>query len=335
MPDISIVICTYNPTPATFQRVLAAVSALAIPIGHSVECCLVDNNSQPPVREAVYVQDFLTRTPWAKAITEPTQGLSAARWAGVAATSAPVVVFLDDDNQPEPDYIANLLGLLKQYPQVGVWGPGDIQVEFTEAVDPWIQHHKWLFQERHTDKVAFGREQHWTAHHPGGTGQTVRRDVMLHYKELVDTHVATLTGRSGKSLASGEDAQVIYTAIKLGYDVGIAPGLTVHHLIPKKRTHISYVKKLLYNIMSTGAIANVEIFPDQKAYYYTNISSSRKIFINIIKIIGSSVRDRSLTLFQMNSGTYLGRLAGSYEVVSGKIPYWLTLYVRLLKLHDS
>ena len=98
----------------------------------------------------------------------------------------------------------------------------------------------------------------------------------------------------------------------------MSPDLVIHHLIPRKRTHITYVKKLLYNIMSSGAVANVEIFPDQKAYYHADIRSSRQILINLIRIVGSSIRDRSLTLFQMHCGSYLGRLAGSYQVVLGK-----------------
>ena len=148
--------------------------------------------------------------------TETIPGLSAARRARVEATSAPVIVFLDDDNQPEPNYVVNLVTLLRQYPQVGVWGPGRIQVEFTEAVDAWVEANKWLFQERNNEAVVFGREQHWTAHHPGGTGQIVLRDVMQHYESLVDTNAVTLTGRTGKSLARGEDAQIIYTASSTG-----------------------------------------------------------------------------------------------------------------------
>ncbi len=332
MPDISIIICTYNPDTLPFQRVLKSVAALTIPPGCAVECCLVDNNSKPGIQSYDYVRAFLATVPWARLITETTQGLSAARRAGVNATSAPVIVFLDDDNQPEPDYLVHVARLQQQYPQVGVWGPGRIRVEFTEEVDSWINSHKWLYQERDTAAVAIGQEEHWTAHHPSGTGHVVRRDVMVHYTNLVNEQAVTLTGRTGKSLASGEDAQIVYTAIKHGYSVGMAPELIIHHLIPEKRTRITYVKKLLYNIMSSGAVANVEIFPDQKQYYYTNINSSRKIITTLIRIVGSSVRSRSLTLFQMHSGSYLGRLAGSYEVVSGKLPYWLSLSVRLLKL---
>ena len=332
VPNIALVICTYNPAPASFRRVLESVAALSIPPGYSVECCLVDNNSSPPISQTTYIQEFLTKTPWATLIIETTQGLAAARQAGTEATSAPLLVFLDDDNQPDLDYLANLPRLLQQYPQVGVWGPGRIRVEFMEAVETWVEANKWLFQERTSDVIAFGLEPHWTTHHPAGTGLVVRRDVMQYYKELVDANVLTLTGRSGKRLTSGEDAQIVYTAVKHGYYVGISPDLTIHHLIPKQRTHIRYVKKLLYSIMSSGAVANVEIFPDQKAYYHANIRSGRTIAINLIKIVGSSIRDRSLTLFQMHSGSYLGRLAGSYEVVSGKLPYWLSLSVRLLKL---
>ncbi len=331
MPDISIVICTYNPSPLIFKRVLDSVAALIIPLNCPIECCLVDNNSQPPLNEIDYIRSFLAATPWARVVVETTQGISAARRMGVKATSAPVIVFLDDDNQPDPNYIANLADLLRQYPQVGIWGPGRVQVEFMETVDAWVEANKWIHQERDVDSVTFGREHYWTPHHPAGTGHVVRRSIMLQYNHLVDGNAISLTGRTGKSLASGEDAQIVYTAIKCGYDVGISPGLVIHHLIPKKRTQISYVKKLLYNIIASGAVANIEIFPDQKDRYYGKISSSRQILISLIRIIGSSVRARSLTMFQMHSSSYLGHLAGSYQVIRGKQPLWLSLAIRL---HD-
>lgn len=297
-----------------------------------MECCLVDNNSQPPLKELDYVQSFLAKTSWAKLIIETVQGISSARRAGANATSALVVIYLDDDNQPDPNYVTNLVVLLRQYPRVGIWGPGRVQVEFMDEVAPWVHYNKWIHQERSTEAVAFGQEPHWTTHHPAGTGHVVRRDVMKHYQNLVDANKVTLTGRMGKSLASGEDAQIVYTAIKHGYYVGMSPTLAIRHLIPKKRTHIAYVKKLLYSIMSSGAVANVEIFPDQKDHYFDNIRSSRKIIVSLLRIVGASLRDRSLTQFQMHSGSYLGTLAGSYEAVSGKLPYWLMLSVRLLKL---
>jgi len=217
MPDIALIICTYNPMPSSFRRVLDSVATLTIPPGCTVECCLVDNNSQPALASIDYVQDFLAKTPWANIIIETTQSAAVARRTGMAATTAPVLLLLDDDNQLEAGYVTNAIRLLRQYPEVGVWGPGRVRVEFTEAVETWVEANKWLYQERDTPAVAYGREPHWTDYHPPGTGQVIRRDVMMHYKELADTNATTLMGRTGKSLSSGEDAQVVYTAIKQGH----------------------------------------------------------------------------------------------------------------------
>lgn len=332
MPDFSIIICTYNPTPSIFKRVLDAVARLIIPAGYTVECCIVDNNSKPALNQLDYVNSFLESTPWARLVTEPTQGKPASLVTAVRETAAPYIVLFDDDNQPEPDYLLKLANLVAKYPQVGVWGPGRVRVEFTEEVNPWVRNHKYLFQEKSAEATTFGQEPYWTSHHPAGTGQVTRREIMQLYVDMLKSKAVSITGRTGNSLSSGEDAQVVYIGIKLGYHVGVSPDLTLYHLIPSKRTSIEYLKRLQYQIMSSGAIANVEIFPEQKSRYYTNIRSPFDVLFNLLKIVGISIRDRSSTQLYMQSGTYLGKLAGSYVVTSGKVPLWLTLSARVLRL---
>ncbi|GAB2528247.1 glycosyltransferase [Spirosoma aerophilum] len=332
MGTFSIIICTYNPTQALFQEVIESVSNLVIPEGHGVECCIVDNNSTTPVKDLPFIKSFVSKYDWVRVVTETKQGLSAARTTGIKSTKNPIVVFFDDDNKPEPAYLVHLVTLLEKYPQVGVWGPGRIAVEFTEQVSDWVKSRKFLFQERNNETIAFGNEQHWTSYYPPGTGQVVKREVLEHYINMVERGESSITGRKGKALSSGEDAQIVYTAIKHGYSAGVSPDLIVKHLIPRKRTEIGYIKRLQYNIMASGAIANVEIFPNQKAFYYENIRSKSAIALSLIRIIGSNVRSMSADTFQMHSAVYLGKLAGSYEVVSGRVPLWINVLAKVLKL---
>jgi glycosyltransferase involved in cell wall biosynthesis len=333
MGTFSIIICTYNPTQELFQEVIESVSKLIIPEGHGVECCIVDNNSTTPVNDLPYVKSFTTRYSWARVINETKQGQTAARIAGVKATTNPIIVFFDDDNRPDKNYLVHLVSLLNEYPQVGAWGPGRVAVQFTEQVSDWVQSRKFLFQERNNETIAFGNEQHWTSYYPPGTGQVVKREVLEQYIQHAESGLSRITGRKGNSLVCGEDAQIVYTAVKNGYSAGISPGLIVEHLIPRKRTEIGYIKRLQYNIMATGAIANVEIFPNQKEFYYENIRSKSAIITSLIRIIGSNLLSRSADTFQMHSAMYLGKLAGSYEVVSGRVPLWLTLLAKVLKLN--
>lgn len=332
MIDVAIVVCTYNPNQTTFERVIESISKLSIPENYSVEYCIVDNNSNISIDEILFVQDFLKKFSNAKVIIEKKQGLSFARMAGVKTTTAPVIVFFDDDNIPDVSFIENLKKLIQDYPQVAVWGPGIVKVEFTQKVDNWINSYKWMFQERNNINVEFGNEHHWTTYYPPGTGQVVKRNILELYNQLLDKNILTITDRKGKSLDSGGDAQIVYMAVKNGYHAGVSPDLILTHLIDKKRTDTSYAKRLLFSIMYSGAVANVEIFPEQKDYYYSYIKSSKTIILKLVKIIGSSIRDKSVINFNMNSAFYLGELAGSYRVTKGKLPTWLSIFIKVLKL---
>lgn len=332
MHNVAVVICTYNPNTDTFKKVISAISELIVPQNISVEYCIVDNNNNTLISDLPFIKSLINKVDNAKVICEKKQGLSFARMAGVNATSAPAIVFFDDDNAPEPHFITNLLTLLKEHPEVGVWGPGKVTVKFSEKVDPWISSYKWLFQERDNKKVEFGKEQRWTTYYPPGTGQVVKRDILQHYIYLLENNLVSLTDRKGNNLSSGGDAQIVYTAIKLGYCAGISPGLVVNHLIDKKRTDINYVKKLTFSIMATGATSNVEIFPEQKSFYALLIKSQPQIFFKLFSIAGSSIRDRSAINFKINTAFYLGQIASSYQVCKGYLPAWLSFFIKILKL---
>ena len=59
IPDVSIVICTYNPDERALTRCLAAVKNLKR--GNlKTECLLVDNNSNKPISQLDSVKSFFS-----------------------------------------------------------------------------------------------------------------------------------------------------------------------------------------------------------------------------------------------------------------------------------
>lgn len=60
----------------------------------------------------------------AKIISQAQGGVNAARNAGIQATTAPVIAFIDDDEVPPPSHLTRILALLDQYPEAsGAGGP--------------------------------------------------------------------------------------------------------------------------------------------------------------------------------------------------------------------
>src|SRR5438477_11180742 len=156
MHKFSVVVCTHNPNPALFSRVLKAISAFT---HRSFELIIVDNDSKTPVSEMGEVKTLLNSVPY-KIISEKDPGLTNARIAGNTAASGDWLVWIDDDNEPASDYLDALQKLIEQYPQAGCWGPGHITVDYFEGVkNKWLNDQKKLFQERFDEGVLFDNKK--------------------------------------------------------------------------------------------------------------------------------------------------------------------------------
>ena len=77
---------------------------------------------------------------------------------------------------------------------------------------------------------------------PIGTGMCIRKSVFLTYlKEIENNDFRKNLGRKGNALTSGEDNDIVITALKSGWQVGYFPQLQIEHLIPQRRTSRDYL----------------------------------------------------------------------------------------------
>lgn len=319
-PDIAIIVCTYNPDPGIFGRVLRALGGLQ---GlETAEVVLVDNNSSPPIGELDAVRDFLARAPAARVIREPEQGLSHTRRAGVRATTAPAIVFCDDDNELAPDYLLAARRILAGQVAVACWGPGHVEVEFAGPVRPWVERYtRGIFQQKHVARAEFGCAVGAYPFYPFGSGMVVRREVMDAYERAAAEGGYRTTDRRGGSLAAGGDVQICYTAVKAGRAVGVSPELRLKHLIHTRRTSLRYLCRLLYGCAASGATARIEVFPE---YRETIELPGRREFVSGVWALvrgGRWIRRRCL--IAMGFAEHCGRCVGAFRALGRPLPRWL------------
>jgi glycosyltransferase involved in cell wall biosynthesis len=262
--QFAIAVCTYNPNSRLLERLLTAIQAV-LTSTQPIEVILVDNNSSPPIKELSSVHNFLAAIPQARYVVEPTQGLTAARCRAVQETTAPIVVFFDDDNEPSSDYLEVLHRYFTNYPNVGIWGPGTITVEYIDAVDPWFEKHPEEFQQRKRDFGYSCVPATWGPYFPNGTGFAVRREILQQYISAIEQGKLRATGRSGKSLTSAEDVQIVWEGIKMGFAAGMIPELRCNHLIPADKANLAYLKRLYFGTASSYTPALLESFPSKVA----------------------------------------------------------------------
>lgn len=258
----SIVVCSYNPSEQLLIRCLAGCTKLLEKHPDS-ELIIVDNNSSPPLASRQIAETLIKSSKRIRIVPEPKQGLSFARISGLREAQGEVLVFADDDNVLATDYLFALENLRRDHPQVAVWGPGEVRAEFQGKEKRWIRRHfSYLFQEKHQEETQFGTEKGWPSFYPAGSGMCVERSVMEQYAREVEAGRLNATGRKGKELSSGEDAQLVWTAVKMGLNAGTSPSLKLVHLIPASRQTLGYLQKLQRQIACSHSRAFVEMFPE-------------------------------------------------------------------------
>jgi GT2 family glycosyltransferase len=261
-PPIALVLCTHNPEPRCLQRCLKSLVPL-LARHPQAELILVDNHSSPPLADSEPVQNLLATLPQARLVVESRQGLCWARQRGVQSCTAPWVLFLDDDNEVAPDYLDVLLAGIDRFHDVAAWGPGVIDVEFLDPVAEEVAAHPEWFQQRR-QPLAYGCHQaSWDPWYPNGTGFAIRTDVLEAYGQKLASGTLSATGRNGTSMASAEDVQIVWEAIRRGLAAGLLPDLRLTHLIPGRKTSREALQRHAFGVSSSYFPALLESWPEE------------------------------------------------------------------------
>jgi glucosyl-dolichyl phosphate glucuronosyltransferase len=132
--DISVVLCTWNRAailPATLKDIAAQEAG-----GARYEIIIVDNNSSDSTSRVI--ESFQRTSPVPVThLLEKKQGVSYARNAGIAAASAPVIAFTDDDIAVTPGWISAIRRTFEEFPQVSFVG-GKVLPIWPKRIPPWI-----------------------------------------------------------------------------------------------------------------------------------------------------------------------------------------------------
>ena len=329
--EFSVIVCSFNPDKRLLDRALRAICNLESS-GYKTEVILVDNNSNPPLKEQEYIISHLNHFSQIKIIVESAPGLMNARITGIESSRGKNIIFFDDDNEPEKEYLIELERLKRKYPEVGCWGPGIVDVDFLDGVDNEVEEYaRFIFQERNEIDVRFSNKKTWQTCYPFGTGLCLERPLLLKFIDLVKNGTYTLTGRKMGQLSSGEDLQMVLFFIKNGMAAGVSPGLRVTHMIPKKRTAHSYLKKISFGTTVAVPISQLQIFPefgsDLKKDMYPIFRFSKKALFTMAKIY--FIKDR---IKQYKLISFIAYRYGIYQAFNKGIPKAVRFVVKVLKL---
>lgn len=236
--DFTVAIPTYNGAsrlPLLLERLRSQVNTASI----TWEILVVDNNSTDETAQVVrayQVQGISNCS--LKYCFEPQQGLSFARQRAIEMAQGVWVGFLDDDNLPAPDWVANAIAFGQAYSTIGAFG-GQIHGEFEVEPPKSFSRIQSLLAIREQG------EQPKPYHPevlslPPGAALVVRRAAWC---SSVPQRI-TLLGRVNGSMLAGEDYEALLYLHKAGWEIWYSPTLHTYHQIPQHRLEKNYLLSL-------------------------------------------------------------------------------------------
>jgi glycosyltransferase involved in cell wall biosynthesis len=246
---LTVAICTRNPRMDYLDRVLAALARQTLPRS-DWEFLIVDSASDPPLSVDLAGGAGLN----GRVVRLQISGLLRARFAAIATATAPVLLFLDDDNVPAPDFFERGLELSARWPMLGCWGPGRIIPECEIPPGQTIRDH--LGRMACCDLPA-DRWSNTLDVIPPGAGMFLRlASARAYAAEVEHDPRRELVGEGTSQFFRGEDTDMVFSIVKSGLGAGQFRSLYLTHLIPRRRLDESYLVKLAKAAAGSAMVVN-------------------------------------------------------------------------------
>ena len=239
MIRLSLIIPTHNRS----ERLIAALESVIrqdLPAA-DWECVVVSNNSTDDT--VARFGDFAARYPGLnlRLVTEDGPGVSYARNRGIAETSAPLLVFIDDDERINPGFLRAYADFFDAHPDAVVAG-GRIIAEYVTGRPAWLSKYTEM---PIANPMDFGDavRPFPAGRVPGGGNMAFRRSAALRYGAFDPS-----LGRVGRMLIGGEENDFFERLMRGGETCWYVPGAVMWHIIPPEKLTESYFRRLCYNV---------------------------------------------------------------------------------------
>lgn len=280
--DLTVAIRAYNAA----ERLPNIIDKLKIQEGTTEinwEIIIVDNNSKDNTAQIIanYQSNWQEKFPL-KYFLEPQQGASIARITAMEKAQGYYVGFLDDDNLPAPDWVAQAYAFGKSHPQAGAYG-GQNHGEFEVAPPQDFQKIAVYLAIIERGKKAFCYNERKKKVLPPGAGIVICKKAWL---ENVPKNLF-LTGPAGKSLAlKGEDLEILAHIQNAGWEIWYNPEMHLYHQIPSWRLERNYLVSLASGSgLHRNHIRMIRLKPWQRplGFFAYLVNDSRKALFYFIK----------------------------------------------------
>jgi glycosyltransferase involved in cell wall biosynthesis len=245
---VSVIICCYNSS----SRIRETLQHIALQDLTNINCevILVDNSSTDGTAElakAIWKESKTSTIDFIVAY-EANPGLSHARKKGVEVARYEYIIFCDDDNWLDKDYIKNTCTLFESSPDTAVLGGIGSPVFEDPPLKPF-----WFDNLYHAYAVGPQGNGESFINTVYGAGMAIRKSAL----NLAMHKPLFLSDRSKNDLSSGGDSEICLRLRLAGYMILYSPQLTFKHYITTKRLSWDYLKKLHAGLAKSFVILNL------------------------------------------------------------------------------
>lgn len=249
MLDASVIISTRNRA-YQLPRLFGAFCSMEIPSHFSWELVIIDNGSTDETSAVINTEIKKNRLPIIH-LSEPIPGKSSALNHGITITKGELVIFTDDDVEPDPLWLKSYIEASQAHPQIDGFA-GKVIPRWLGKSPKWL-HTKGEFALPRgiTNTRDFGNEIHLLPDDiiPGGVNTALRRRVL---SEIGKFRVEL---GPGTSVPFAEDTEYMWRYKLHGGEFLYVPEALLYHCnIPERMTK-SYVNNWVYEVARCQVLA--------------------------------------------------------------------------------
>lgn len=247
--SISVILCTHQARSEYLRRCLEALRQQTLS-SDRWDLLIVDNRTEPALKDRLDLSWHRA----ARIVREDELGLTKARLRGIRQSEGDLLVFVDDDNVLDPDFLEVALATAAARPFLGSWS-GQCRPEFECEPPAWTRRYRGNLVIRQFESDTWSNLPRLGQTMPCGAGLCVRREVAREYLRLYETGRRAFTlDRVGGSLLSGGDNDLAACACDIGLGVGLIAKLKLTHLMAAERLTEPYLARLVEGIAFSSVV---------------------------------------------------------------------------------
>jgi len=235
----SVIMCCYNSSELLRETILK-ICGLKTDENFSAEVLIIDNASTDNTADVCdkYLKEFNCPFPY-KILFEQRQGLSFARKKGIDNAEFEYIIFCDDDNRLDENYLIESFRIMNKNPEIGALG--GISEQVTDSRIP-----EWFNDFRQSYSIGRQSEKNGEIksvnHSLWGAGMVLRSTAIkgLYKKGFY----SLLSDRTGEYLSSGGDTELCYALRLTNWKIWFDDRLKLFHYLPQKRLTWEYLREL-------------------------------------------------------------------------------------------